>query len=443
MWALKLSEIDLQPLAQKYAQGRGLIWLDSSSESLRFDRYSYLCIDPIESIPASVKMRDLRRVLNFYRPGRIDYGPPFQGGLVGFFDYEFSEYDIQAAEVSCQHDQTGCHFRLYDTVIAVDHSDNLTWIISSGFKKGSVEPDKDIAQARIKAVELDLQNVPEFVTPATNLIWNNEITKAEYLKSVHDIRGFIQAGDIYQANFSQTFIADLPEDINPFQVYLSIRKSNPAPFSAYADFNGRNIACTSPERLITVDARGWVETRPIKGTIARSRHPDVDQQRRDRLRESKKDRAENIMIVDLLRNDLSQVCRPHSVNVLDLCVLESYAGLHQLTSSVQGQLIDGYDAFDLMSAVFPGGSITGAPKRRSMEIIKLLEQRPRRAFCGSLGFFGFHGIADFNIIIRTIQVEGNQARLDVGSGITSLSDPEEEYLETLLKAQKIFDGTTN
>ena len=275
----------------------------------------------------------------------------------------------------------------------------------------------------------------------TNLTWRSEISKASYLKTVHEIKDFIRAGDIYQTNFAQAFTADLPRHTDPFDVYLSIRRSNPAPFSAYGAFGERSIASTSPERLIAVNAQGLAEARPIKGTIARSDSPVEDEQFGGRLLKSEKDRAENIMIVDLLRNDMSRVCKPHSVKVQDLCVLESYAGLHQLTSSVQGQVEDGKDAFDLLSAVFPGGSITGVPKRRAMEIIRQLEQRPRRAFCGSFGYFGFDGAADFNIMIRTIQFQGDRARLDVGSGITSLSNPDEEYSETLLKAQKILDGT--
>lgn len=442
MWALKLAAVDLQPLAQTYAQGRELIWLDSSSRSLQFDRYSYLCIDPVESIPATAKMDDLRSILHRYKAvGCVDDGPPFQGGLVGFFDYEFAENGFPKAMQTCSQGGANCHFRLYDTIVAADHHTSLTWIISSGFKNGSNKPCEDTAKARINAIRQDIRDMPKPVTPAVDLIWYNEITKTNYLNAVRDILDFIRAGDIYQANFAQTFAADLPRDTDPFHIYLSTRKSNPAPFSAYGVFGERSIACTSPERLITVNAQGLAEARPIKGTIARSDHPDEDQQLGDQLLKSEKDRAENIMIVDLLRNDLSQVCKPSSVRVPELCVLESYAGLHQLTSSVRGQLEDGKDAFDLLFAVFPGGSITGAPKRRSMEIIDQLEQFSRRAFCGSFGYFGFDGAADFNIMIRTIQFQGDRARLAVGGGITSLSCPDKEYSETLLKAQKILDGT--
>lgn len=438
VWALKLAAIDPQPLAQKYAQDRGLIWLDSSSNMQRLGRYSYLCIDPVESIPAVANTDDLRCALERYSSGHINQGPPFQGGLVGFFDYEFSELNSQNALKSCNQSRANCHFRLYDTIIAVDHHADLTWIISSGFTSGAYEPCRHIAQAKINAVRRDIRNLPSRPTSVVPLVWRNQISKTTYLRAVNDILDFIRAGDIYQANFAQTFVANLPHSTDPFQVYLSIRKSNPAPFSVYGSFGERGIACTSPERLITVNDGGMVEARPIKGTIARSDDPDEDRQLKDRLLKSKKDLAENIMIVDLLRNDLSKVCKPHSVEVSELCTLESYAGLHQLTSSVRGQLRDEHDAFSLLSAVFPGGSVTGAPKCRAMEIIDHLEQNSRRAFCGSFGYFGFNGAADFNIMIRTVQFDGDRARLDVGSGITSLSNPNEEYSETLLKAQKIL-----
>ncbi len=441
VWAQKLAAIDLQPLAQKYAQGRGLIWLDSSSNMQRLGRYSYLCIDPVESIPAAANTDDLRFALRRYSSGHINQGPPFQGGLVGFFDYEFSELNSQNTLITCNQSRANCHFRLYDTIIAVDHHADLTWIISSGFERGAYEPNRHIAQAKINAVRRDIGSLPSSSTSDVPLAWRNQISKTTYLRAVNDILNFIQAGDIYQANFAHTFVANVPHSADPLQVYLSIRKSNPAPFSAYGTFGERSIACTSPERLITVDDGGMVEARPIKGTIARSEDPEEDRRLKDRLLKSKKDRAENIMIVDLLRNDLSKVCKPHSVEVSELCTLESYAGLHQLTSSVRGQLGDEHDAFNLLSAVFPGGSVTGAPKSRAMEIIDHLEQNSRRAFCGSFGYFGFDGAADFNIMIRTVQFDGDRARLDVGSGITSLSNPNEEYSETLLKAQKILCST--
>ena len=439
MWARQLSAVDLQSLAQMYSQGRDLIWLDSSlSKSHRFARYSYLCIDPIESLPASSKIHDLRHTLNRYEVGCIDHGPPFQGGLVGFFEYEFS--DLGTIE-NCDHDRENCHFRLYDTVIAVDHHADLLWIISSGLKRNSGESCMATAQKRIKAIELDIKNLPKPVSPPVNLIWHCKITKPDYLKAVHQILEFIRQGDIYQANYSQIFSATIPQNSDIFHIYLSTRKSNPSPFGAYGIFGDQGICCTSPERLVMVDTHGLVEARPIKGTIKRSTDPLTDQDLRNKLLSSKKDRAENIMIVDLLRNDLSKVCKPHTVHVKKICELESYKGLHQLTSSVQGQIMEDQDAFDLLSAVFPGGSVTGAPKHRAMEIIHQLERHPRRIFCGSLGYFGFNGAADFNIMIRTIQFKGAQARLDVGGGITSMSDPEEEYQECLLKAQKIIDGT--
>ena len=443
MWARELASIDLRSLAHLYAQGRGMIWLDSSSNDLRFGRYSYLCIDPVESIPSTANLDDLRRILGSYATERINDGPPFQGGLVGFFDYEFAETDAHTISRHSAEGGDHCHFRLYDTIIAVDHHASRTWIISSGLQNGSYEPCKDAAEAHMRAIREDIEEMIQPDVPVLNLTWHNEIAKAAYVESVNDILEFIRAGDIYQANFAQTFTASDPDSSGPLQIYYAIRNSNPSPFSAYGIFGERAIACTSPERLISLSSEGEAEARPIKGTIERSDDLYEDGQLRERLLGSEKDRAENTMVVDLLRNDLSKVCRVCSVQVPELCTLESYAGLHQLTSSIQGKLKEGQNAFDLFSAVFPGGSVTGAPKSRAMEVIQQLEHSPRRAFCGSFGYFGFDGAADFNIMIRTIQFDGDQIRLDVGSGITSLSDPDEEYSETLLKARKIFDGTSS
>lgn len=441
MWAKKLAGFDLQALTQNYVLKHDLIWLDSASISLKSGRYSYLCIHPVESIPTSAILGDLRHRLQQYAARRIEHGPPFQGGLVGFFDYEFADQAPHHAAHFLEKKSARCHFRLYDTVVALDHHADCAWIISSGFTKGSYQPSRDTAEARINAVQQDLSDLSDPEPYSVNLTWQAEISEAAYLYAVRKILAWIRKGDIYQANYAQTFTADLPGGVDPFHVYLSIRTSNPAPFSAYAVFGERAIACTSPERLITVSPQGRVESRPIKGTIARSMDPTEDEKLGCQLLQSAKDRAENIMIVDLVRNDLSRVCKPNSVSVPELCILESYAGLHQLTSSVQGQLKEGLDGFDAIAAVFPGGSVTGAPKRRSMQIIDQLEQKPRDAFCGAFGYFGFDGGMDFNIMIRTVQFQGRRARLDVGSGITSMSIPEEEHSETLLKANRILRGT--
>ncbi|MFK4535020.1 anthranilate/para-aminobenzoate synthase component I [Bradyrhizobium ottawaense] len=214
---------------------------------------------------------------------------------------------------------------------------------------------------------------------------------------------------------------------------------NPAPFAALLRWGKLTIASSSPERFLKLERR-QVETRPIKGTIARSPDPKEDHRRAAALLASEKDHAENTMIVDLLRNDLSRVCTAHSVGVRALCNLESYASVHHLVSIVKGTLAGDEDAVSLLRACFPGGSITGAPKLRSMEIITEIERIAREVYCGAIGFIGFNGHMDTSIAIRTVTIDGDLAVFHAGGGITALSEPEGEYEETLAKAERIFDA---
>jgi para-aminobenzoate synthetase component 1 len=244
------------------------------------------------------------------------------------------------------------------------------------------------------------------------------------------VRTHILDGDIYQANISQRFTAKLPEGFSPFAFYAALRAANPAPFAAYLTCGDIIIASSSPELLMRKRG-GDVETRPIKGEAE-------DALRRETLLASEKDRAENIMIVDLLRNDLSRVSEPFSVEVPVLCGLESYAGIHHLVSVVTGHLSPGKDAIDLIATSFPGGSITGAPKRRTMQIIAAIEQIPRGYYCGSVGYLGFDGGMDLNIAIRTAIMKDGEVQVQAGGGITRLSEPEAEYEETFAKVKRLF-----
>jgi len=270
-------------------------------------------------------------------------------------------------------------------------------------------------------------------------LWRSNFTAGAYQAAIDKVRAHIFAGDIYQANIAQRFEADLPAGFSSFAFYENLRRTNPAPFGAYLAFGDTVIASSSPERLLRRHG-DFVEARPIKGTAKRSLDPTEDARRGEALKASAKDRAENIMIVDLLRNDLSLVCRPYSVQVPVLCGLESYANVHHLVSVVTGELARGRDEIDLVASAFPGGSITGAPKRRAMEIIEAIEQTPRGYYCGSILYMGFDGTADMNIAIRTVVLKPGKARFHAGGGITYLSDPAAEYVETYDKAQRIFDA---
>jgi para-aminobenzoate synthetase component 1 len=260
----------------------------------------------------------------------------------------------------------------------------------------------------------------------------SNFTRSGYLEAVARVIEYIFAGDIFQANLSQRLQARLVG--TPFELYRRLRQCNPAPFAAYLDFGRVVVASSSPERFLRVHDGRAVETRPIKGTRPRGVGPEHDAALALALAESDKDRAENVMIVDLLRNDLSRVCRPGTVRVPELFALEHYQTVHHLVSTVVGELAPEHGPVDLLRAAFPGGSITGAPKVRAMQIIAELEPTRRAVYCGSIGYLSVTGALDTSIVIRTYLLLGRDVYFQVGGGIVADSDPEEEYRETLDKA---------
>ncbi len=264
---------------------------------------------------------------------------------------------------------------------------------------------------------------------------SSTFTHRGYLSAVARVREYVLAGDIFQANLSQRFQAAATEP--PLALYQRLRRINPAAFGAYLHFDDLHVLSVSPERFLRLSGRE-VETRPIKGTRPRGLGPMHDALLGRVLAESDKDRAENVMIVDLLRNDLSRVCRPGTVRVPELLALEQHPTVHHLVSTVVGELESGRDAVDLLRATFPGGSITGAPKVRAMEIIAELEPTRRGVYCGSLGYLGAGGTMDTSIAIRTAVVRDGEVYFQAGGGIVADSDPEAEYRETLDKARGII-----
>jgi para-aminobenzoate synthetase component 1 len=269
--------------------------------------------------------------------------------------------------------------------------------------------------------------------------WQSNFTREAYEKAIARTVEFILAGDIFQANITQMFEARIPDGFDPLAFYRVLRLKNPATFAAFMDYGDIQIASSSPERLLRCDGAA-VEARPIKGTRRRDSDPARDANLIADLTSSRKDRAENVMIVDLLRNDLSRVSKPGTVKVPVLCGLETYANVHHLVSVVTSELKDGHGMGELIGATFPGGSITGAPKIRAMEIIAEIEQRPRGVYCGAIGYIGFNGKADLNIAIRTAQFSGGVARVQGGGGITARSNPAAEYEESLTKIRRIMEA---
>lgn len=442
--------------AERLGHLPGLAFLDSALEHRTLGRWSYLGVDPfgvltateagaawnaaaVAGHPAVV----LKSLLDRFRLPTEDGLPPFQTGAMGAIGYEFGRaFERLPAVAGARSTDEVLRLGFYDVVIAFDHLERRAVAMSSGFPEDDGARRQARAEARLDAIlaALAVERPATAPPPPPAGEWRSNFSRADYLAAVERVREYIRAGDIYQANIAQRFEIALPAGYSPWGFYRRLRQMNAATFAAYLDLGGRVVASSSPERFVRLSPEGVVEARPIKGTIRRANHPIVDRLLADRLLDSEKDQAENVMIVDLLRNDLSRVCRPHSVEVPVLCGLETYAGVHHLVSTVTGRLREGLGATDLIAAAFPGGSITGAPKIRAMEIIGELERRPRGFYCGSIGWIGCDGAMDLNIAIRTAVFEGGSASFHVGGGITVLSDPAAEHEETLVKAARIFDA---
>ena len=396
--------------------------------------------------------------------------PPFLGGVAGYIGYDYGA--VLERIPPTRYDDLALPdviLGLYDWVIAWDHQLGRAWIVSIGVPgcgeerevraRERAEMVRGRLSSRAKARDLagqasraadkiprsardDIRAVapsyPVTSTDAAGAIGlRSTFTHRGYLDAVSRVREYIIAGDIFQANLSQRFQAPLREA--PFDLYRRLRHRNPAPFAAYLGFGEVTVLSASPERFLRLDHARDVETRPIKGTRPRGLGPMHDAALGRALAESEKDRAENVMIVDLLRNDLSRVCRPGTVRVPELFALEQHPTVHHLVSTVVGTLAPEADAVDLVRAAFPGGSITGAPKVRAMEIIAELEPTRRGVYCGSIGYFSATGTMDTSIVIRTVVVSGGEVYFQAGGGIVADSDPELEYRETLDKARGLIE----
>jgi len=428
---------------------------------LPLGRYSFLMADPFDSIVASAAdtnsnvLAQLRQHLEKWKTPPIPDLPPMQGGIAGLFSYELnSAFENVPHAKHNPFPVPALVLGLYDCVIAWDHQEQTCVIISQGFPETDTDKRKQRAEKRIAWCLETLGKTPKDNGSSPNDApaapensssqhavngpegLTSNFSKSQYVAAVQRCVEYVYAGDVFQINLAQQL--RLPSNCSSQELFLRLCECNPAPFSGYFDFEvpgfeRTQIVSASPERLVSVRDR-VVETRPIKGTRARTGQPMVDIQARDDLLSSVKDAAENTMIVDLMRNDLSRVCDDDSVVVEQLCQLEEYASVLHLVSSVEGKLREDCDLADLIAAIFPGGSITGAPKVRAMEIIAELEPDARGAYCGSLGYLGFDGTVDLNILIRTVTAQQGWWQIPVGGGIVSQSSPEAEYEETWTKA---------
>jgi para-aminobenzoate synthetase component 1 len=458
-----------------------LLFLDSARDPARLGRYSFLAADPaivVHGKGARASMLDtrtgtdtpldshalagVRDLLAPHLTEAIDGLPPFQGGAAGYLAYDWGA--VLERLPSPRYDDLAIPdvvFPIYDWVIAWDHLERRAWLISTGLpatdaleKSQRCSDRLALARERLSSRSLStetfprpapspvrhVEHAPSYPVSDTEipagLDLRSSFTHRGYLDALTRVREYIIAGDIFQANLSQRFEAPLIE--SSWTLYQRLRGINPAPFAAFLEFGDVTVASASPERFLHLDAARQVEARPIKGTRPRGVYPAHDAALGRALQESAKDRAENLMIVDLMRNDLSRVSLPGSVRVPELFALERYATVHHLVSTVTGALEPGRDAIDLLCATFPGGSITGAPKVRAMEIIAELEPSRRGVYCGSIGYISLTGVMDTSIVIRTYQAVHGRVYFSAGGGIVADSDPEQEYRETFDKARALI-----
>jgi para-aminobenzoate synthetase component 1 len=359
-------------------------------------------------------------------------GVPFCGGAIGYFGYDLGRRlerlpSIAAADV----DMPELAIGIYDWAVVVDHQERRARLVGLGRDPRTFEQWPRLLE-RLGPHGAAKADAPFRVLARPR----STVSRDEYAAAFRRVQQHIRVGDCYQVNLTQRFEARAEGD--PWTAYLKLREINPAPFAAYLDFPDGRVLCSSPELFLRVSG-DRVETKPIKGTRPRSPDRARDRALADALRTSAKDRAENVMIVDLLRNDLGKTCAPGSVHATKLFEVESFASVHQLVSTVEGRLAPGKDALDLLEGCFPGGSITGAPKVRAMQIIEELEPQRRGVYCGAIGYVGYDGNLSLNIAIRTLVQHGDSIYAWAGGGVVADSEVDAEYQESLDKAAALLE----
>lgn len=425
------------------------VWLDSGRPQSTYGRFDILCAAPCTSIVTTghttrVSHRDGTvtesegnpfRLLQTYLPEPVSplAEVPFCGGALGYFGYDLGRRLEQLPVLAVQDiELPELCVGIYEWAIVQDHEQQLAWLVS-------LPGAQDIASIQEIVRFHDLkQNLKSDKNSFKISKFKSEINANKYANDIHRIQDYIRAGDCYQVNYAQRFSAKYEGD--PLSAYLRLRSALPSPFSGFMEFEQGAVLSLSPERFIQVK-NGVAETQPIKGTIARGTTPTADLHNANILQASAKDRAENLMIVDLLRNDLSKSCT--GVSVPALFALQSFANVHHLVSTVTARLKPGITALDVLQDCFPGGSITGAPKIRAMEIIEALEPVRRSVYCGSLGYISADGNMDTSIAIRSLVCSQGKIHCWGGGGITADSEVETEYQESITKVKVLMDTLEN
>jgi anthranilate/para-aminobenzoate synthase component I len=450
--------------------------LESVKGPEKIARYSFIGFDPclifktrnglieIESsekktISSNKPLSVLKNLVKRYRQKPFENLPPFQGGIAGILSYDFVQYFERLPNNSVDDlNLPDAHFLMIDKLIAIDHLYKMCWIIYCPGIKDMIEQEGankyvdwsekyDEAVEKIHDTRYRIQDVKSKTEGlrisnhascirhrASSIIY--EMKKNEYMDIVKKAKEYIAAGDIFQANLSQRVSAHI-RDKSPWSLYRILSSINPSPFAAFINFGDYQIVSSSPERLLRVNDR-TIETRPIAGTRPRGKDSNEDELMRTELLLNEKERAEHIMLIDLERNDIGRISDYGSVRVDELMITEDYSHVIHIVSNVRGDIAEGKDCFDAIRAAFPGGTITGVPKVRCMEIIDELEPVRRGPYTGSIGYISFSGNMDLNIVIRTFVIKGEMAYVQAGAGIVSDSDPEREYYEALKKAEALI-----
>ncbi|MEW5746719.1 MAG: anthranilate synthase component I family protein [Nitrospirota bacterium] len=453
------------------------ILLESVKGPETIARYSFIAFDPYlvltakdgevrvsagarEAVSFRPPLDRLKELVGAYPQKPAAGLPPFQGGAVGLLSYDFVRYieDIPGSAVDDLR-IPDLHFMMADRVIAFDHREERAWMIVAPGARAMDLGYRDIAAVDFGAAYDEAEEVlrrfgdllggklpapesgPDAALPAgrtesrpAGLTY--ELSKQQYMDMVARAKEYIAAGDIFQANLSQRIAASIGS-ARPWDIYRLLSAINPSPFAAFADFGAYSLVSSSPERLVRV-RDGIIDTRPIAGTRPRGKDRDEDEALRAELLLNAKERAEHIMLIDLERNDIGRISEYGSVTVDELMITEEYSHVIHIVSNVKGRLKKESSCFDVIKAAFPGGTITGVPKVRCMEIIDELEPVRRGPYTGSLGYIGFAGTMDLNIVIRTFVVKDGTAYVQAGAGIVADSDPEREYYETLKKAEALL-----
>jgi len=428
------------------------IWLDSCESEHINSQFDIMVWQPAITLTTKKQTTTIHNLLNgtvelsdldpltlvntyqnklFNSPIKSHVNLPFIGGAVGYFSYDLgrrfetlpsqAEQDIDLAEMA---------IGIYTQAIMFDRSTKQYYLACSSDKRASIE--QEIAQ-RLNRESLEKKDSkPSF---KLNSYWQSNMSKSEYQQKFSQVHDYLLSGDCYQINLAQRFSANYQGD--EFAAYSALRTKNKAPFSAFMRFEHHTLLSISPERFLRLE-QSKVQSKPIKGTRPRDKNNLIDINNASALLSSEKDKAENLMIVDLLRNDISKVCQPGSVKVPKLFDIESFPAVHHLVSTVEGELAEEFSAVDLLRGAFPGGSITGAPKIRAMEIIEELEPQRRSIYCGSIGYISACGNMDTSITIRTLICQNNKIHCWAGGGLVADSDVDSEYQETFDKVNKIL-----